>query len=77
MIDWKTLNSVVFETMNLSKIREFYEVLLELEIAQYEKDGKEIEDVTDRHVNYENGGQDTKKDNKFIHFIFGWMFFLS
>ena len=53
MIDWKKLDSVVFETLNLNRIRKFYEGLLELKIALYEKDGKEIEDVTDRYVNYE------------------------
>ena len=51
----KKLDSVVFETLNLDRIRKFYEVLLKLKIARYEKDGKEIEDVTDRYVNYSIG----------------------
>ena len=55
MIDWKNLDSVVFETLNLDRIRKFYEVSLELKIARYKKNGKEIEDVTDRYVNYKIG----------------------
>lgn len=55
MINWKELDSVVFETLNLNRIRKFYEGLLELPIAHYEKDGREVEDVTDRHVNYQIG----------------------
>ena len=55
MIDWKELDSVVFKTLNLNRIRNFYERLLELPIAQYEKEGREVEDVTDHHVNYQIG----------------------
>ena len=55
-MDWKKIDSVVFETLNLPKIREFYELLLQLKIAKYEKNGQEIKDVTDHHVNYQVGG---------------------
>lgn len=56
MINWKELNSVIFETLNLNKIREFYEGQLGLEVNRYESGGKEIADVTDRYVNYKIGG---------------------
>lgn len=56
MIQWKELDSVIFQTLNLKKIREFYEELLQLTIALYEKEGQEIQDVTDRYVNYKVGG---------------------
>jgi hypothetical protein len=54
-LSWERLDSVVFETKNLCDVREFYEGILELRIARYMKDGAEIEDVTDRHVNYRIG----------------------
>ena len=55
MINWKKFDSVIFETLNLDRIREFYEVLLQLKIARYRKNGREIEDATDRYVNYRIG----------------------
>lgn len=55
VLAWKRVDSVVFETNKLNDVRRFYEHVLEMPIARYIKQGLEVEDVSERHVNYRIG----------------------
>ncbi len=50
-----SLNSIVFHTENLNKIKSFYSDILFLEVGEYEDGGKIIQDSSDSYVNYALG----------------------
>lgn len=49
------LNSIIFHTNNIKRIRAFYEEILNLPINTYEKDGKDISDESANYVNFKLG----------------------
>lgn len=46
------LNSIIFHTSQLEKIRDFYEGTLELPTGTFVKNGKTVPDYSDNYVNY-------------------------
>ena len=48
----KSINSVVFHTENIEKLKSFYSDILFLDVAEYEDGGKPVQDISAEHVNY-------------------------
>ena len=48
----KSINSIVFHTEHLEKLKSFYSDILFLDLAEYEEEGKPTQDISNEHVNY-------------------------
>jgi catechol 2,3-dioxygenase-like lactoylglutathione lyase family enzyme len=51
----RKLDSVVFDTADLSATRRFYAEVLGLAVGTFERDGKTLPDESDRYVNFKVG----------------------
>jgi catechol 2,3-dioxygenase-like lactoylglutathione lyase family enzyme len=49
------LDSVVFETPDLARVRAFYADVLGLRVGTFHKDGRELPDESDAYVNFDTG----------------------
>lgn len=52
----RRLDSVVFETPDLPRLRRFYTETLALRVATFERGGKTLPDESESYVNFEVGG---------------------
>ena len=50
------LDSVVFETADLPRVRAFYAAVLGLRVGTCERDGRVVPDESERYVNFDLGG---------------------
>jgi catechol 2,3-dioxygenase-like lactoylglutathione lyase family enzyme len=49
-------DSVVFETPDLPRVRDFYSRVLGLRVGTFDKDGQTVADESDNYVNFDVGG---------------------
>jgi catechol 2,3-dioxygenase-like lactoylglutathione lyase family enzyme len=49
------LDSVVFETPDLARVRAFYADVIGLRVGKFHKDGRQLPDESDTYVNFDTG----------------------
>ena len=50
------LNSIIFHTKNLEKVKKFYQSTFDLKVGQYLKNGEMVPDESDSYVNFDLNG---------------------